>query len=285
MQRIWTLVWTVVMASGLAGTVLVAQGGSVDMAGLERRLAAAEAAVSKASVLAAADREALNRELGELRDEVSYLRVRSRRGDRPAEREMRELAERLDRFVQRVTDRVQSASSPSTGRVIPPGTELDVRLQTPLNSSTAQVEQRVEATTMVNLYRDNDLIVPAGSLLVGHVAAVDRATRTDRRGSVALQFTRIEINGRAHEARISVTQALESEGLKGEAGRIGAGAGVGAILGGILGGVKGAITGILVGGGGVVLATEGKDVDLPIGTVLRVRFDTEVPLLGGSAGR
>ena len=71
-----------------------------------------------------------------------------------------------------------------------------------------------------------------------------------------------------------MTKALESEGLKGEAGRIGAGAGVGAIIGGILGGAKGAIAGILIGGSGVLVATEGKDVDLPVGTVLRVRFDS-----------
>ena len=56
------------------------------------------------------------------------------------------------------------------------------------------------------------------------------------------------------------------------------GAAAGAATGGILGGVKGAVTGILIGAGGVLVATEGKDVDLPIGTVLRVRFDSEVPL-------
>jgi hypothetical protein len=75
-----------------------------------------------------------------------------------------------------------------------------------------------------------------------------------------------------------VTQALESEGIKGEAARIGAGSAVGAIIGGILGGVKGAVAGILIGGGGVIAATEGKDVHLPEGTVLRVRFENAVPL-------
>ena len=74
--------------------------------------------------------------------------------------------------------------------------------------------------------------------------------------------------------RGTVTQALESEGIKGEAAKIGAGAGVGAIIGGILGGVKGALLGILIGGGGTIAATEGKDVDLPPGTMLRVRMDT-----------
>ena len=44
------------------------------------------------------------------------------------------------------------------------------------------------------------------------------------------------------------------------------------ILGGILGGVKGAVTGILIGGGGVVAATEGEDVELAPGTVLRMRL-------------
>jgi hypothetical protein len=48
---------------------------------------------------------------------------------------------------------------------------------------------------------------------------------------------------------------------------------VGAILGGILGGVRGALTGVLIGGGGVVAATEGKDVELPAGSVLRMRLD------------
>ena len=50
-----------------------------------------------------------------------------------------------------------------------------------------------------------------------------------------------------------------SEGIKGEAGKIGAGAGVGAIIGAILGGAKGALAGILIGGAGTIAATEGTD--------------------------
>ena len=121
---------------------------------------------------------------------------------------------------------------------------------------------------MVDLYQGDDLLVPAGSMLTGYVAAVDSASRTDRKGSVALKFTRLSVDGRSRDVQVSVTKALESAGLKGEAGRIG----------GILGGAKGAIAGILIGGSGVLVATEGKDVDLPVGTVLRVRFDSELPL-------
>jgi hypothetical protein len=155
---------------------------------------------------------------------------------------------------------------------------VDVRLVTPLTSDTAQVEDRVEATTMVDLYNGNDIIVPAGSVMTGWVTSVDRASRTDRQGKLTVEFNRVRINNRNYDTKAYVTQALESDGIKGEAGRIGAGSAVGAIIGGILGGVKGAVAGILIGGGGVIAATEGKDVHLPEGTVLRVRFDTTVPL-------
>ena len=82
------------------------------------------------------------------------------------------------------------------------------------------------------------------------------------------------VNGRNYPIRGTVTQALESEGVRGEVGKIGTGAGVGAIIGGILGGFKGALAGILIGGGGVIAATEGKEVDLPPGTILRVSLDS-----------
>jgi hypothetical protein len=90
---------------------------------------------------------------------------------------------------------------------------------------------------------------------------------------MTVAFDQISINGRAYPIHATVSQALESEGIKGEVGKIGAGAGVGAVLGGILGGAKGALLGILIGGGGTIAATEGKDVTLPSGSVLRVRME------------
>jgi hypothetical protein len=35
---------------------------------------------------------------------------------------------------------------------------------------------------------------------------------------------------------------------------------------------------VLIGGGGTIAATEGKDVELPAGTVLRVRMDSPLNL-------
>ena len=276
----------------LASNVAFAQV-AVDMATLERRYEDAQAAYDRNSQ-SITDRQ----ELTEIRDDLGYLRVKQRRGDAVTRTERQRLSDRIDRYTARIgsgqtsstgvdrgdrtgvrggrtNDRIGSVQ----GRLeIPAGSEVDVKLVTGLTSDTAQVEDRVEATTMIDLYRGNDLLIPAGSVLTGWVTSVDRASRTDRKGSLTVEFNRIAINGRTFNTKAYVTQALESDGLKGEAGRIGAGSAVGAIIGGILGGVKGAIAGVLIGGGGVIAATEGKDVHLPEGTVLRVRFDSNVPL-------
>jgi hypothetical protein len=156
---------------------------------------------------------------------------------------------------------------------IPAGTEIDVRLQEELSSKTAQVEQRFEATAAADLYRGNEVLIPAGSVLRGVISSVDKATRTDRKGSLTVAFDRVTIRGRDYPMRGIVTQAIESEGIKGEVAKIGTAGAVGAILGGILGGAKGALLGVLIGGGGVIAATEGKDVTLPRDTILRVRLD------------
>jgi hypothetical protein len=272
----------VLLAVWLAPTALVvAQFSSAqpfDVASLERRVADARSQIASArsgSTANSAELSRLETELDDINDEVAYLRVKARRGETVSERDRREVSDRLAKVESQISGRANDSGSSSE---IPVGTELDLRLQTPLSSKDAQVEQRVDATTAANLSRGGSVVVPAGSAVRGYVVSVDRASRTDRRGSLVLKFTHLTANGRTHDVTLSVTQALESEGIRGEAERIGVGAGVGAIIGGILGGLKGAITGILVGSGGVVLATEGKDVELPVGTILRVRFDSALEL-------
>ena len=74
--------------------------------------------------------------------------------------------------------------------------------------------------------------------------------------------------GYHHMSRIDVVQGAE----------IAQGAAVGGIIGAVLGGVKGAVLGVLIGGGGTIAATEGKEVELPQGTVLRVRVDAPLQI-------
>jgi hypothetical protein len=257
---------------------------------------------------ATADR--LQTQLDDLRDEVVYLRVKLRKEGSVRRADYNDVRTRVDAVRSEArgvpsqnenvrqgsatwptgagtsgsgayggqTDQYPNRPTASGRREVPVGQEIDVRLEKELNSNTAQVEDRFTATTMVDLYQGNDVLIPAGSVLRGVVSSVTNATRTQRKGSLTVAFDQISVNGRSYPIHGMVTQALESEGIKGEAGKIGAGAGVGAIIGGILGGAKGALLGILIGGGGTIAATEGKDVLLPVGSVLRVKFDSPLVL-------
>jgi hypothetical protein len=285
----------------LGGAVPASAQATVSPADLQRLQDAVDDAADE--VARAADRDAktldqLQRDLAELRDEVAYLRVKVRREKNVPRGEYHDLRDRIDDLRSRARSgpatparpaREGSTTAPSPPRpaaparttssdaqrasVIPVGQELDVRLQDTLNSGRNQVEDRFLATTVVDLEVDGRVVIPAGSEVRGVVSAVDPAGRLDRTGRMTLSFDQITIKGQTYLMRGMVIQAIESSGIRGEAGRIGAGAGVGAIIGGILGGVRGALAGILIGGGGVIAATEGKDVELPAGTILRLRLD------------
>jgi hypothetical protein len=238
--------------------------------------------------------------LDDLRDEVIYLKVKLRK-DRSVTRaeyaDVRDRIEDLRSSARGVTRdsavpsappaaapapapapapaRTQTTASPNE---VPAGTELDVRLQNSLNSGTAKVEDRFEGTTLVDLNVNGRVLIPAGSVMRGVVTSVDPATRTNRTAKMTVSFDQVTVNGRSYPMRGTVTQAIEGEGIRGETARAGAGAAVGGIIGAVLGGVKGALLGVLIGGGGTIAATEGKEVELPQGTVLRVRVDAPLQI-------
>src|SRR3989442_3053172 len=215
----------------------------------------------------------LQAELDDARDEATYLKVKLRKHEPIARYEYSDLRDRIENIRTRArSDSVGGYTPPSgtptnddrtspTGTVgrtanpneIPGGTEFDVRLQTPLSSARSRVEDRFEATTVVDLTDANGrVIVPAGSIMRGVVSSVNKAGRIDRKGSLNVAFDRITIKGRSYPIRATVTQAIESEGIKGEAEKIGIGAGAGAIIGAVLGGVQSA-------GGRILLRRRGAD--------------------------
>lgn len=166
----------------------------------------------------------------------------------------------------------------SSRGVLPVGQLVDVRLQDTLSSATAQVEQRFEATTVVDLEQDGRVLVPAGSVVRGVVSSVSPAGRVDRTGSMTLSFDRLTVDGRDYDLRAMATGAFQSRGIRDEMGTVGTAGTVGAIVGGIIGGLDGALLGAVVGAGGVIAATEGTDVQLPAGTIIRIRLDSPVEL-------
>ena len=274
------------LAGGVSSTASAQNATPTDIERLQDAVADASRAVDELRGRNTTLASQLQTELDDLRDETIYLKVKLKKNQTVARTDYFDLRDRIDTVrsqARREGDR--AATSPSAGSStstrsssssmdVPVGTELDVRLQQALSSSTALVEDRFEATTLVDLSEGSKVVIPAGSVLRGVISSVNKAGRLERKGSLTLAFDQVTVRGRNYPIRATVTQAIESEGIKGEAGKIGAGAGVGAIIGGILGGVKGALAGILIGGGGTIAATEGKDVELPAGTVLRIRLDS-----------
>ncbi|MBM3750233.1 MAG: hypothetical protein FJW21_03495 [Acidimicrobiia bacterium] len=226
----------------------------------------------------------VEKRLAVLREDIVYLRVKLRReGVTRAEyAEVRDQLEtlRVRAAGEKVAAQPVIADDPMVGErvwTIAVGTELDVRLQTPLNSGTAKSEQRFEATTLVDLMIDRELVLPAGTIVRGFVGSVSPATRTSRRGSLTLAFDEIVLKSGPTRMRATVTQALDGK-MSDDVSRVGTGAVLGGILGGLLGGGKGLLLGVLVGGGGTIAATDGTNVDLPPGTILRVRVDSPLEI-------
>jgi hypothetical protein len=253
---------------------------AADLDDLHRRAKALSAAIEDVRSRDATRADTLQGELETLQDEITYLRVKLQKEGNVSTKELAPVRDRLADLELRTKGQQVTAEPAESDRprTIPVGQEIDVRLQNQLSSETAQVEDRFEATTLVDLSHGNELLIPAGSVFGGVVSSVERATRTDRTGRLTLVFDTLTIDDQTYKIRATVTDALESKGLKGEVGRATAGGVAGAIIGGILGGGKGALAGLVIGGSGAILATPGKNVSLDVGTVLRARFDSPVTL-------
>ena len=302
MTRIRQAVLAVLLVAGLAVTASAQQ--SVTQADIQRLQDNVYQAGNDVQQLRARDSgraSQLQSDLDDLRDEVVYLKVKLRKERTLARSEYADVRDRIEDLRSRARNDGAATSTPVTpppaarssqpartaagagSREVPTGTEIDVRLQNTLNSGTAMVEDRFEGTTLADVIVDGRTLIPAGSIMRGVVTAVEPAGRLNRTAKMTVSFDQVTINGRAYPMRGTVTQAIEGEGIKGDAGKAGVGAGVGAVLGAVLGGVKGAVLGAVIGGGGTIAATEGKQVDLPQGSVLRVRIDS--PLTVGTAAR
>jgi len=295
MQRITQTMLAALLLTGLAAPIAAQTVTQADIQRLQDNTYQAGTDLSQLRARDATRANQLQTELDDLRDEVIYLKVKLRKERSLARSEYADVRDRIEDLRSRARDETASVSTPrpaaaaptqpaarataplAQGEVeIPAGTEIDVRLSDVLDSGTAEVENRFEGTTLVDLVVGGRIAIPSGSVMRGVVTAVERATRTNRTARLTVSFDQVTVGSRSYPIRGTVSEAIEGEGLKGESVRIGTGAGVGAILGGILGGFKGALAGILIGAGGTIAATEGEEVRLPQGSVLRVRIDSPV---------
>lgn len=153
-------------------------------------------------------------------------------------------------------------------------------LTTPLNSGTARVADRVEATLAEPVSGGGAEVLPSGSTLTGTVTAAEDSGKVKGPASITVHFTRVTTAGREVRSDIDAVYSETAEPTKGaDATKIGIGAGAGAAIGGLLGGKGGAANGAAIGGGAgtaVVLGTKGKEVDHPAGARLTVRLRKEL---------
>jgi hypothetical protein len=158
---------------------------------------------------------------------------------------------------------------------LPAGTSLPLDLRTAVASDTSDVEDRVTGALRRSITIDGFEVLPAGTVLVGHVTEAARSAKVKGRGRVAFRFTSVDLPGEggATPIRTSLVVRQAAGTKRQDAAKIGGGAAGGAVLGAIFGGGGGAAKGAAIGGAagtGVVLATRGKDVHLPAGTDLVV---------------
>jgi hypothetical protein len=278
-MRVIPGVFIMVVVAMMSGATAMAQApvSASDLSQLETSVSEVEGLVAKLKAGDPTLGADLQRTLSDLKDEVAYLKVKLRREGKVAREEYTAVRDRLETLrIQAQGPKVSAQpvmeDRPEKILTVPVGTQLEVRLQQPLESGTAKVEDRFEATTLADVVVQGQTAVPAGSLARGFVSSVKPAGKISRTGRLTLSFDEIRIGETSFRLRASVVQALDPK-MTEDVSKISVGAAVGGVVGGLIGGVKGALAGVLIGAGGTIAATEGSDVKVPMGAVLRIRID------------
>lgn len=224
----------------------------------------------------------------ELKEEAVYLKVKMRHHRRAGRQGTGVTVGEVDELrdaVAQLADAIETATRRADRDVeLPEGTEILLRLSAPLSSRSAQREDRVEATVFRPLAHQGRTVIPAGAEAVGVVRDVERARRPSRGGRLELEFTRIYLGRERLEVGTRVT-SVDEDDTRDRARKGGIGAVLGGVLGSVLGGKKGAIIGAVVGGAGAVVATEGEDVEMPEGTIVRVRLSRPLTISASALGQ
>ena len=160
---------------------------------------------------------------------------------------------------------------------------IGIRLDAPVSTRTARVEDRVTATVSRDVTVAGRTAIAAGVRLEGSVVLVERGGRFKNRPRLGLQFDRMIL---ADGTRVSIkTDTIYREGDSPSAdatAKVGTGAVAGAILGAVIGGKKGAVIGTAAGAAGgvaTVMRGDGDEASMAGGAPLTVRLTEHVAVL------
>jgi hypothetical protein len=161
---------------------------------------------------------------------------------------------------------------------IPAGTSLSVKLLNSLASNTSKVEDPVKGSIAKSVTVSGLTALPEGTQVLGSVIEAAESGRVKGRASVAFRFDRLVVNGETVRINTASVRREAAADTKSDVKKGGIGAGLGAVVGGVIGGGKGAAIGAVAGGAGTVMATKGKEVGVPAGTVVSALLQDPISL-------
>lgn len=163
------------------------------------------------------------------------------------------------------------------------GAELEVELLDPIRPDDLRPGDALQFGVTRPLIENNMVLVPLNSLINGEITAVEAAADDEAGGDgervmVNVRFVDVFFNGESWPISASVVEIMPGLGGGAAAGGV-ARMNLGRVLaGGRQGAVAGAAAGA-VGGSAILLAADGEEPALPVGTILRLRLDE--PLVFG----
>ena len=176
-------------------------------------------------------------------------------------------------------DSPENASSPNSTSIeqVFAGTEMHATLDTPLSTKTSKPGDRFTATISDPVGDNSSVaVIPTGSRIEGEVAEADGETLAALRdkSKLSLRFRDVVLpNGQALPLTATLISVHDTSGKNPKkASEEGTDTVAGTSFGSPL---KGLAIGALAGGG-YVLATKGKDVNLPAQTGMVIRLDQTV---------
>jgi BON domain len=149
--------------------------------------------------------------------------------------------------------------------IVPAGTQLTVRLNDALDTERNQVGDSFHATLGAPIMINDEMVIPSGADVVGHVVDVKSAGRFAGNSALTLELTSLSVNGKTYNIQTNQWSRQGKGEGKNTAVKAGGGAAVGAIIGGLAGGGKGAGIGSVAGAGagtGVAATKKGEQIKL-----------------------
>lgn len=172
-------------------------------------------------------------------------------------------------------------------RVLNSGTQIQVRTDSAINATSANVGRTFNATVSHDVMDANgNVAIPAGS-----PARIQVMQAGDNSGDVTVDLRSVSVNGnRINLASETGTTASNAEqqgiGKNKRTGKyVGGGALAGTVIGALAGGAKGAAIGMIAGGAagaGAQVMTKGKNVNIPAETQLTFQTSNSVTLPPGN---